>query len=322
MIPGFEELDYYQLLDVSPGAETGEIQEGYQRMKEAFGKEALASYSLYTNEERAHILRLVEEAYHTLMDPGSREDYDRGRAERNREAENRRHAQETLPFEADDEEPREHASGDVDQDGGEVCHAYDDQETMRMMAEYAIERRNEEEGAGMNEQGINDPDAPASKDTEEGSGGYEVSASPDREFQVFASAAEKAMAEGDEKAAEDASMQGIEAEQVSRGKEKDVDREKEHLSKKPDPELTGPTGELFRQARLYKGLTLDRAWTVTKIRRPILQAIEDEDGENLPAPVFLKGMLITYARFLEIEEPEDVAKGYLETIAGQEEGED
>ena len=55
-------------------------------------------------------------------------------------------------------------------------------------------------------------------------------------------------------------------------------------------ELTGIGVEL-RDARIARGVTLDDAQRATRISRRYLQALEDEDFEALPAPVFARGFL-------------------------------
>ena len=59
----------------------------------------------------------------------------------------------------------------------------------------------------------------------------------------------------------------------------------------------GPiTGAVLAAAREARGLTVDRLATLTRIRRPILEAIEAENREVLPQKVFVRGFVLTYAR--------------------------
>ena len=57
-------------------------------------------------------------------------------------------------------------------------------------------------------------------------------------------------------------------------------------------------GELIRQAREAKGLSLQDVSSATKIREHILTALERESYADLPAPVFVRGFLRTLARQL------------------------
>ncbi|MFQ5466241.1 MAG: polysaccharide biosynthesis tyrosine autokinase [Thermodesulfobacteriota bacterium] len=68
--------DYYEILDVSPQAAPAEIEEAFERARMTYGEDSLATYSLYTPEERADMLRKISEAYETLIDPARKRDYD------------------------------------------------------------------------------------------------------------------------------------------------------------------------------------------------------------------------------------------------------
>ena len=57
-------------------------------------------------------------------------------------------------------------------------------------------------------------------------------------------------------------------------------------------------GETLRQARLDKGVSLADAARETRIRRTYLEALESEDPAALPAAVYTRGFLKTYAEYL------------------------
>ena len=57
-------------------------------------------------------------------------------------------------------------------------------------------------------------------------------------------------------------------------------------------------GETLRQARLDKGVSLADAARDTRIRRSYLEALESEDLASLPAAVYTRGFLRTYAEYL------------------------
>jgi len=57
-------------------------------------------------------------------------------------------------------------------------------------------------------------------------------------------------------------------------------------------------GETLRQARLDKGVSLADAARDTRIRRAYLEALETEDQAALPAAVYTRGFLRTYAEYL------------------------
>lgn len=71
----------------------------------------------------------------------------------------------------------------------------------------------------------------------------------------------------------------------------------------------GELGEKLRRAREAKGLSLEQAEEETKIIRSYLQALEDEEFERLPAPVYVKGFLRNYASYLGLD-PQEILSLY------------
>jgi len=76
-----------------------------------------------------------------------------------------------------------------------------------------------------------------------------------------------------------------------------------------------PLGETLQRARLARGVTLEEAERTTRISRRYLEALENENFGLLPAHVYARGFLRTYARYLGLE-PADLLPlfpvGYLD----------
>jgi transcriptional regulator with XRE-family HTH domain len=66
-------------------------------------------------------------------------------------------------------------------------------------------------------------------------------------------------------------------------------------------EMSSPLGETLRRARLSKNVTFEDAERVTRIRREYLEALEREDFNKLPAPVYARGFLRSYAGYLGLD---------------------
>ncbi len=66
-----------------------------------------------------------------------------------------------------------------------------------------------------------------------------------------------------------------------------------------------PLGETLRKARLDKKITFEDAERVTRIPRKYLEALELENFGILPAPVYARGFLRSYASYLGLE-PRDL----------------
>lgn len=65
-----------------------------------------------------------------------------------------------------------------------------------------------------------------------------------------------------------------------------------------------PLGETLRRARTAKGITIEDAERVTRIPRKYLEALELENFGILPAPVYARGFLRSYAGYLGLEPKE------------------
>src|SRR6476620_11171884 len=60
-------------------------------------------------------------------------------------------------------------------------------------------------------------------------------------------------------------------------------------------------GKKLQEARLARGLTLDEAGRLTKIRPAQLNDIENEDFSQFASLAYAKGFLVIYGKFLEVD---------------------
>lgn len=63
-------------------------------------------------------------------------------------------------------------------------------------------------------------------------------------------------------------------------------------------------GNMLREARLARGLTLENVEEETKIRKKYIMALEMEQFEVLPGPIYAKAFLKNYAKYLNINQYE------------------
>jgi hypothetical protein len=68
--------NFYQTLDIIPGASHNEILHAYTRAKMAYSKDSLASYSILDEESKSSLLEEVEKAFAILGNPAKRREYD------------------------------------------------------------------------------------------------------------------------------------------------------------------------------------------------------------------------------------------------------
>ena len=86
----------------------------------------------------------------------------------------------------------------------------------------------------------------------------------------------------------------------------------------PAPDLAAEPGELLHHTRLRLGLSLHQIAIETKIGVQILEQIENEDFEALPATVFVRGHVQQFARELKLPDPGKIAQHYIEKMEGGE----
>jgi DnaJ-class molecular chaperone len=72
----FEELNFYEILEISMDASPFKIKRAYKNALEVYNKESLLTYALFSDQERVDIIRRIEDAYNTLSDKTKRAAYD------------------------------------------------------------------------------------------------------------------------------------------------------------------------------------------------------------------------------------------------------
>lgn len=68
---------YYDILEISFGANSQEIHSAYEKAKIAYSPSSPALYAIFTEQETKEINELVETAYSVLSNPSRREEYDK-----------------------------------------------------------------------------------------------------------------------------------------------------------------------------------------------------------------------------------------------------
>lgn len=79
--------------------------------------------------------------------------------------------------------------------------------------------------------------------------------------------------------------------------------------------MTPQIGQRLHEARTGRGIELTDVERVTKIRVKFLRAMEEDRWAALPAPVYARSFLSTYARFLGLDE-EALLEEYDRTVEG------
>jgi hypothetical protein len=79
------------------------------------------------------------------------------------------------------------------------------------------------------------------------------------------------------------------------------------------PDGTAWTGEVLRKIREARGLTVSQVSERTKVTRHHIENIESDRFGLLPAPVYLRGILMSLARELRLD-GQKVARSYLDRV--------
>ena len=201
-----ETRTYYNVLDVSAQASQEAIREAYQRAKNAFDADSMASYSLMGSSETEGLLKELEEAFLVLSSPDQRKAYDQ-------------------------------RLGLTGPSGAKIVSI---DRTPPMSPEFTEQYQTESEWMSP----VTDTKDPEERPAEESLAVSEWS------------------------------------------------------------------GETIRNHRELKRISLEEISEYTKIGKNHLRAIENEDFNKLPAPVFLRGFLIQLCRFLKLP-PDHVISSYL-----------
>lgn len=85
----------------------------------------------------------------------------------------------------------------------------------------------------------------------------------------------------------------------------------------PSPDAAAEPGALLHYTRLKKGLTLHQIAAETKIGVQVLEQIENESFDSLPAAVFVRGHVQQFARELKMSDPAVIAKHFIEKMEGE-----
>lgn len=86
----------------------------------------------------------------------------------------------------------------------------------------------------------------------------------------------------------------------------DMDRQQQ-----PSIEAVKPFGAILRNERLARKVSMEEICWATKIKLDYLIALEEGNFSTLPAEIFIKGYIRSYAKYLEID-PEEAVAHYIQ----------
>ncbi len=73
----FENLNYYELLEIPVNASFFEIRHAYKEVLSLYDEDSLSTYASFSDERRETLLKKIETAFSTLVDEEKRAEYDK-----------------------------------------------------------------------------------------------------------------------------------------------------------------------------------------------------------------------------------------------------
>ncbi|ACG73204.1 heat shock protein DnaJ domain protein [Anaeromyxobacter sp. K] len=281
MLKRLADQTLYEILEVPPDASSRDIAEAVERARALYGPGSIATYTLMSSEEASLLTRRIEEAQSTLLDPDARRRYDDLLGDRSGAAN-----AETSEADAGDRWP---APARV----LPLVPQPDREEALREAEASAEESWPLRPGHAA---GASAPTPPPPTD-----GPPPVPPRPPP-IPLRREVSGPAMTPVPLPSAAQAGPEPIPL--VSAAAPGGA----------PAPEATAWTGEVLRRLREARGITLQQLSERIKVTRHHIENIEGDRFALLPAPVYLRGILLSMARELRLD-GQKVARSYLERVS-------
>ena len=101
--------------------------------------------------------------------------------------------------------------------------------------------------------------------------------------------------------------------------EKEVQAAEGEMPQQEAPQAPQSVGALLKTERERLGLSRERITEMTRMRTPVVEAIENEAWDSLPPPVFVRGFLRSYAKVLGVN-PDVVVDLYAKLVTPESPG--
>jgi hypothetical protein len=286
----------YEILEIPQDASTAAIEAAAERARALYGPGSLATYTLMSPEEATLLGARIDEAHKVLLDPAARSRYDASLAPREAEvraAVNGANGASTTPFTTPapvipalqaPPPPPEPRGAPVPPEAAEPALA-------PAASEPAAPERAAKEPAAREPAAAS---APANVPPPAAPPAPRAPIRLEREIP---------------KPAVPPAPAGAPAQTPAPAAEIDV----------PMPEGAAWTGPALRRVREARGITIPQIAERTKVTRHHVENIEAERFAALPAPVYLRGILLSLARELRLD-GQKVARAYLDRAAAAGQG--
>lgn len=290
MIQESRDMSLYDVLDVRKNATPEGIREAYVRAKNAFANDSLATYSLFDKSQSRKMLEEIENAYNVLADPDKRRRYDQAhgfirsseelRNLPNVMIENGEEISEIGMGEVKNFESREYAPAPS-------ASIHSIQSMDRSKSERQLENIFFSDDANASARANPTPKVIAQESNQKNFAERFVANNS---------------ANGQNKDSEPLSKNFIPNASMNPNahyihKRHGSDAEIEEVLKQAE----AVDGSFLRKAREYRGVAIEEMMEFTKLTRKYLEALEHDSVDKLPAPVYVRGFVMQYAKALQLE---------------------
>jgi len=297
----FSEQTLYEILEIPDDAPSAEIERAYQRARAIYDPGSLASYTLMAPDEAADLGRRIEEAKAVLLDPVARAGYD-ARLATGTPLPRTGHTHDSTPTVTATAPPGFEAAGPVP--GARAAAG-----PPALAAAAVVEAP-----VGV----VAEASAPAVLPQLPPLAPDEPAAPPRAVAPIPLAAALPARAAAQASAAAPTSPPfAAVAERPAAEAAGAPARPAERPLVFPDDARW--SGELLRQVREARGMTVAQLAERTRISRHHIENVEADSYPKLPAAVYLRGIVMALARELRLD-GQKVARSYLETMAAARSG--
>jgi hypothetical protein len=284
----FREQTYYELLEVKRFAPADDVRAALGRALEACAPDSVALYALVDEEQAEALRRRLHEAARVLLDPAARAGYDRMRGLDPEPA-----ATESTLWEEDDEEDGDLGQVTVAEAAPVEASRGPYPRTEPAQLESTAPRLPVQAGQASLKLDTSPPRWPARAPWR-----AQLQRPPGLPSPAAGLAAEGAVARPSAAPEPEAVLEAPAAAAEGRPRMPELPADVEF------------NGELLRQVREARGLTLQQVAERTRIGRSHLERVEADRYADLPPSVYLRGILMNLARELKLDAVR-VSKSYL-----------
>lgn len=293
----FSEQTLYEILEIPDDAPSAEIERAYQRARAIYQPGSLASYTLMAPDEAADLGRRIEEAKAVLLDPVARAGYD-ARLATGTPLPRTGHTHDSTPTVTATAPPGFEVSGPAPGARAAAGPPAPAEAAVVEAAPRAV---------------VVEAPAPAVLPQLPPLAPDEPAASPRAVTPIPLAAALPARAAAQASAAPPSSPPFA---ALAERPAAEVVAAPARSAERPlvFPDDARWSGELLRQAREARGISVAQLAERTRISRHHIENVEADSYPKLPAAVYLRGIVMALARELRLD-GQKVARSYLETMA-------